>query len=305
MKKSVALFLVIILTVTLLGAFPVSAKSGKATLSVKTVKVVQGKTKTIQLKNAPKKVKWKVANKKIVKIVKKTGSKKNKITIKGLKVGKTKITATCAGKKYTVKVTVKKKAAKENATVKTEKKPEPVIEVTTAESSTQEAALEPTTSPTAEESTAEVTTDETVSEETTAEAASEEASVEETTEPKTFQENYDNKDIVATVVKDKITADENLTIIFTLQNFQEGQMLSYVVAPKCLEKYVNGEWIEVVNTLSGFEELAYEIHGGVGTYSVKLNRYFELEPGHYRWTHEVNWVAVPVEFDIIEADTEQ
>lgn len=297
MKKNISILLVITLIVALVGVVPVSAKNKKTLLSAKTVIVNQGKKKIIQLKNPSKKVKWTVANKKIVKIQKKSGKKKNKITIKGLKAGKTKITATCAGKRYTVKITVKKK--KETSTMKnlvdTNK---PVPEVATPEKSTQVTTPESTTIEIAapEQTTEEMTESET-NEETTTEATSESETSEETTTKQVIDENYENKNIVASVEKESISMDEELVIIFTLQDYQEGQLLGYGVAPKKVEQYVNGEWVEI--TKPGFEELWWEVTGGVATYKIQLNRYFDLEPGHYRWTHEVNWVDVSVEFDII------
>lgn len=331
MKKRLSLLLVIVLTITLLGTFPVSAKTKKVSLSAKSVKVVKGMTQIIQLKNAPKNVKWKVADNKTVKISKKSGKKKNKITVKGRKAGKTKITATCAGKKYTVKVTVKKKTTEENATTKApvEVTTKPVVEVTTEES-TPEPTVEPTIPEMSEETNPEqpteevmpdgattegtetkvtttgVTSEKTSIGETTIEVTSESITDEETTTSQRFVENYDNKDIVATAEKDKITPDEDLVIIFTLQNYQEGQLIGYGVAPKKVEKYVDGEWIRVPALVSGFIEPWYGVSGGEARHIASLRGYFPMEPGHYRWTHEVNWVDVSVEFDIIpRTSTEQ
>ena len=107
------------------------AKS-KTQLSKTSVTIYVGKTKTIKLKNVNKKVKWTVKNKKIVKISKKSGKYKNKITIKGKKAGKTTITAKIGKKKYQYSVVVKKEQIEET-TAKvipetTTKKEEPTID---------------------------------------------------------------------------------------------------------------------------------------------------------------------------------
>lgn len=61
-----------------------------------------GNKKTVKLKKAKKKVKWKiVAGKKNISI-KKKGKLKNKLIVKGKKVGKAKIKAICGKKKYTL-----------------------------------------------------------------------------------------------------------------------------------------------------------------------------------------------------------
>lgn len=84
--------------------------AAKPKLNKKKVSVYVGKTKTIKLKNANRKVKWSTSNKKI-KIVKKSGKYSNTVKIKGKKKGTVKLTAKVNGKKYVCKVTVKKKAA--------------------------------------------------------------------------------------------------------------------------------------------------------------------------------------------------
>ena len=71
-----------------------------------------GVTKTISLKKTKKKVKWSIKNKSIlsVKVVK--SKYMNKIKVKGLKKGKTTVTAKYKGKKYSVKITVLDKKTK-------------------------------------------------------------------------------------------------------------------------------------------------------------------------------------------------
>lgn len=87
-------------------AGPVSAAS-KPSLSKKAVTVQKGRSTTIKLKNAGKKVVWKSSNSKIVKVVKKKGKYRNVATIKGLKKGKATITAKLGKKSYKCRVTVK------------------------------------------------------------------------------------------------------------------------------------------------------------------------------------------------------
>ena len=100
-KRVIAVLLTITLVMCLLPANNiVQAKSHKVKLSKKNITVMIGKKKTVKLKKAKKKVKWKiVAGKKNISI-KKKGKLKNKLIVKGKKVGKAKIKAIC-GKKNT------------------------------------------------------------------------------------------------------------------------------------------------------------------------------------------------------------
>lgn len=111
-RKMLSLMIICSMTFVSLGfaafAGPVSAAS-KTELSKKSVTLTKGGTKTIRLKNAGKKVVWKSSNKKVVKIVKKEGKYKSKVTVKGLKKGKATITAKVGKKSYKCKVTVKDK----------------------------------------------------------------------------------------------------------------------------------------------------------------------------------------------------
>ncbi|MCI9126033.1 MAG: hypothetical protein HFG28_02395 [Eubacterium sp.] len=131
MKKKLSIVLIIILLITqmsCIGIPKVSAKNSKTVISRNKIQMSIGKIKTIKIKNATKKVKWKIGNKKIVKIVKKAGAKNNTIKIKGLKAGRTKITAKCSKKKYIVKVIVKRKNRKKEIKQQTVVRP---VETTT------------------------------------------------------------------------------------------------------------------------------------------------------------------------------
>ena len=102
-KRVIAVLLTITLVMCLLPANNiVQAKSQKVKLSKKNITVMIGNKKTVKLKKAKKKVKWKiVAGKKNISI-KKKGKLKNKLIVKGKKVGKAKIKAICGKKKYTL-----------------------------------------------------------------------------------------------------------------------------------------------------------------------------------------------------------
>ena len=108
-RKLMSVLIICSMTFVSVGAAgfagPVSAAS-KPALSRKTVTVKRGKTATVRLKNAKKKVVWKSSNSKIVKIVKKKGKYHSTVTIKGLKKGKAYITAKTGKKSYRCKVIV-------------------------------------------------------------------------------------------------------------------------------------------------------------------------------------------------------
>ncbi|MBQ3370781.1 MAG: serpin family protein [Mogibacterium sp.] len=87
-------------------ARPVNAAS-KPALSKKAVTLKKGRSTTIRLKNATKKVVWKSSNSKVVKVVKKKGKYHSTVTVKGLKKGKAIITAKLGKKTYKCRVTVK------------------------------------------------------------------------------------------------------------------------------------------------------------------------------------------------------
>ena len=75
----------------------------------KNVTLSVGKKAVVKLKNANMKVKWRVKNKKIAKVVNKKGKYDNSITIKGIKNGRTTLIAKCKKKSYKIKIIVKKK----------------------------------------------------------------------------------------------------------------------------------------------------------------------------------------------------
>lgn len=80
----------------------------KPKLSKSKLKITVGKTATLSVKNATKKVKWSTSNKKVVKISKKSGTKNMTATLKAVKKGKATVTAKVGKKKLKCKVTVKK-----------------------------------------------------------------------------------------------------------------------------------------------------------------------------------------------------
>ena len=63
--------------------------------------------RTLAVKNANKKVKWKSSKRKIVKITKTSGKRKNKCTVKAMTAGNATIIASVGKKKVTCKITVK------------------------------------------------------------------------------------------------------------------------------------------------------------------------------------------------------
>lgn len=86
---------------------PLQAEAASPKLSKKKLTVKEGKTAVLKVKNPSKKVTWKSSNSKIVKITKKSGSKKSSVTLKGLKKGTATITAKVGTVKLKAKVTVK------------------------------------------------------------------------------------------------------------------------------------------------------------------------------------------------------
>ena len=125
MKRSMAVLMCLSLVLTLTSPGEIQAKKKKPALSKKKVEITVGKKATIKVKRGKKKAKvtFKTSKKSIVKIIKKTKQgNKARVTIKGVRKGKAKITAVYKlGKKktkLTCKVTVK--AGKDN-----QKKPDP------------------------------------------------------------------------------------------------------------------------------------------------------------------------------------
>ena len=112
-SKFMAILLTLVLTLSMANGlvFNVSAASPK--LNKKKVTITVGKTVKLKVKKnkAKKKVKWKSANKKIVKVTKKG-------KIKGIKPGKTVVTAKVGKKKLKCKVKVVAKKQTTKPTVK-------------------------------------------------------------------------------------------------------------------------------------------------------------------------------------------
>lgn len=115
-KKRIVYLLLIVMFCQLVSIQESSAATKKKDIgfSTKKITVTEGKKITIKFKNSTKKVKWKVSNKKVVKLIRKKGKRNNIITIKGIKKGTCKITAKCGKKKYSIKVIVKPKESNIN-----------------------------------------------------------------------------------------------------------------------------------------------------------------------------------------------
>ncbi|MCI9127057.1 MAG: InlB B-repeat-containing protein [Eubacterium sp.] len=110
MKRFTSFILVIVLVfveIFTLSPKTILAKNGKTALSRKKITLKVGKKKTIKLKNAKKRVKWKVIKgKKVVRITKISGKRKNVIKIKGRKAGTAQIKVKCGKKTYKVRIRV-------------------------------------------------------------------------------------------------------------------------------------------------------------------------------------------------------
>lgn len=110
-RKSILYLLLVVVLCNIINVqdgYAVSKKK-KIGFAKKNITITAGKKTNLKFKNPTNKVKWSVSNKKVVKLVKKKGNKKNIAVLKGLKKGKCKITARCGGKKYSIKVIVKQK----------------------------------------------------------------------------------------------------------------------------------------------------------------------------------------------------
>lgn len=83
-----------------------AAKKSKMKLSKSKVSVTAGSTATLKVNKANKKVQWSTSNKKIAKVTKTSGKKKENATIQGVKKGNAVITAKVGKVKLTCKVTV-------------------------------------------------------------------------------------------------------------------------------------------------------------------------------------------------------
>ena len=222
-KRVIAVLLTITLVMCLLPANNiVQAKSQKVKLSKKNITVMIGNKKTVKLKKAKKKVKWKiVAGKKNISI-KKKGKLKNKLIVKGKKVGKAKIKAICGKKKYTLKVVVKKKKIQKPTTKPGESVSTNNSEVPTTTSKEPEVtttAKEPEATTT--EKTPEVTTTVKEPETTTPKATEIPTTKEFYQEPETEQnpknvkvDTYFNKVDTASSTKVSTSASEGIENLF-------------------------------------------------------------------------------------------
>ena len=109
MRKIICWTLVLVIMINVLAGnyTNILAKTNKrVTLSKKNVTLSVGKKAVVKLKNANMKVKWRVKNKKIAKVVNKKGKYDNSITIKGIKKGRTTLIAKCKKKSYKIKIIV-------------------------------------------------------------------------------------------------------------------------------------------------------------------------------------------------------
>lgn len=100
-KKAIAVAVTMSLMTCLVpnGSITVNAASKKSMLSKTKISVNVGKKKTVKLKKAKYKVVWKIISGKKNISIKKKGKYKQKIQIKGKKIGKAKIKAVYGKKK--------------------------------------------------------------------------------------------------------------------------------------------------------------------------------------------------------------
>lgn len=89
------------------GAQTVEAATPRVVLNKKKITIREGQKLTLSVRNASGKVTWKSSNKKIVKVVSASGSKKQKVSLKGLKAGKVTVTAKVGNTKLKAVITVK------------------------------------------------------------------------------------------------------------------------------------------------------------------------------------------------------
>lgn len=105
-KKLIACGLVATLALTANGPADTALAAKKLSMK-KTATVTVGKTTTVKVKNANKKVKWSTSKKKVATVIG-SGKKNATAKIKGISAGKATITAKVGKKKLSCKVTVKK-----------------------------------------------------------------------------------------------------------------------------------------------------------------------------------------------------
>ena len=143
-KKAIAVAVTMSLMTCLVpnGSITVNAASKKSMLSKTKISVNVGKKKTVKLKKAKYKVVWKIISGKKNISIKKKGKYKQKIQIKGKKIGKAKIKAVYGKKKYILKVTVKGNN-KENIS----KNVETPKNIETTSKTTVQTTVEPTKAP--------------------------------------------------------------------------------------------------------------------------------------------------------------
>ncbi|MCR5431724.1 MAG: cellulase family glycosylhydrolase [Lachnospiraceae bacterium] len=99
-RKLISLFLCLVMTLAVFGSFaPADTQAAAAKLNKKSVTLYVGETVKLKLKGAESEVSWKTSKKAAATV------KKGKVTAK--KPGTATITATCDGKKYKCKVTIK------------------------------------------------------------------------------------------------------------------------------------------------------------------------------------------------------
>lgn len=315
-KRIKQVFLLIVMLCTLSSNLLYTETAFAKTYNVKTVKsskkniqIKVGKTATIKLKNPKGKVKWKIANKKVVRIVKKSGKYKNKIVIKGRKAGKTKITVKCGRKKYNIKVVVKKnKVINSNNKVNTTFDNETVIrmeettavyeEVTTLQ--TEEIVseyVEETTTSNEEESTLGNVEETTTYEEETTTILVEEP----TTNPS--EDETEGERVVGRVVNN-IAVNGMLVIEYSAFDYEARKIISYNSAPENLERLVEGQWVKM--EYKDDIELSNIRSAGLASSKLPLiftpsQYYKDIVEGHYRYTHEFEDKGVSVEFDIVSS----
>lgn len=100
------LLLVAVPTVCLIQE-PLQIEAAAPKLNKKKATVKEGKTMTLTVKYPTTNVKWTSSNSRVVRIMKQTGKKRSKATLKGMKKGTATITAKIGKKKLKAKITVK------------------------------------------------------------------------------------------------------------------------------------------------------------------------------------------------------
>ncbi len=113
MIKKKSIFKMLLLSLFLAMAMPgiygnsMNTVNAKTALNKKKVSIKYGKTATLKVKDAKKRVKWSTSNASIVKIKKTSGSKKQNAVVQGVGKGRAVITAKIGAKKLKATVNVK------------------------------------------------------------------------------------------------------------------------------------------------------------------------------------------------------